>query len=351
MADRLKKCFRGFSDGLPPPADGRRVYQISEYVYNTRLPINHADIMKIWLNRHSVSDLLPGAAVTIGNFDGVHTGHRHILQKLKEEAAARGLPAVAVVFEPQPNEFFARLRGGEPPARLSPLRDKLRLLRESGCVDAVRVLHFGLSFAAQSAQAFIDKVLLEELNTRYLLVGDDFRFGRGREGDFDFLQQQSAFVTERTPSILVAGERASSTAVRRALQEGRLDRAVQILGHDYVLSGKVKHGKKLGRLMGCPTANVHLAPHRYALSGVFVVEVSGSFGRKRGVASFGRNPTVDKDCEQKLEVHVFDFNGNLYGERIAVSFLHKLHDEEKFDDLAALQRQIHTDMDAARSWR
>ncbi|WP_274572142.1 bifunctional riboflavin kinase/FAD synthetase [Neisseria leonii] len=307
--------------------------------------------MDIWFNRSTVPDLLPGAAVSIGNFDGVHTGHRHILQKLKAEAAARSLPAVAVVFEPQPNEFFARLRGSTPPARLSPLRDKLGLLRDSGCVDAVRVLHFGTPFAAQPAQRFIDTVLLAELNTRYLLVGDDFRFGCGREGGFDLLQAQTAFVTEQTPSILVAGERASSTAVRSALQAGRLDRAAQILGHDYVLSGRVKHGKKLGRQMGCPTANVHLPPHHYALSGVFVVEAAGRFGRRRGVASFGRNPTVETDGGQKLEVHIFDFSGNLYGERLTVHFLHKLHDEEKFADLDSLRRRIHADMVLARNWR
>lgn len=292
------------------------------------------------------------SAVTIGNFDGVHLGHLHILQRLKTEAAARGLRSTVVLFEPQPAEFFARLAGKEPPPRLTPLRDKLRLLRESGCVDAVRVLRFNRAFSQMPAEGFIDTVLRRELDTRYLLVGDDFRFGRGRTGDFALLQAQADFATERTPSILVAGGRASSTAVRLALAEGRLKEAEAILGHGYVLSGRVKHGRKLGRTLGSPTANIHLPPHRYALSGVFVVEASGAFGRRRGVASFGLNPTVSgSGGRQKLEVHLFDFQGSLYGERLFVRFLHKLRDEEKFSDIEALRRQIAADMAAAKNWQ
>ena len=292
------------------------------------------------------------AAVTIGNFDGVHLGHLHILQRLKDEADARGLCSTVVLFEPQPAEFFARAAGKEPPPRLTPLRDKLRLLRESGCVDAVCVLRFNRAFSQMPAEDFIDTVLRRGLDTRYLLVGDDFRFGRGRTGDFALLQAQADFATERTPSILVAGGRASSTAVRLALQEGRLKEAEAILGHGYVLSGRVKHGRKLGRTLGSPTANIHLPPHRYALSGVFVVEAAGAFGKRRGVASFGFNPTVSgSGGGQKLEVHLFDFQGSLYGERLFVRFLHKLRDEEKFSDIEALRRQIAADMAAAKNWQ
>lgn len=306
--------------------------------------------MNIWLANSSLPPLLQGSAVTIGNFDGVHLGHQHILQRLANEAAARQLVSVAIVFEPQPTEFFSQQNHKPLPFRLSPLRDKLRLLAQTGCLNAVRVVRFNPEFANQSAEDFIQHVLRNQLNTRYLLVGDDFRFGKARGGDFDLLRQQSDFVTEQTPSILVAGERASSTAVRQTLQQGRLDLAKQILGHDYVLSGRVKHGKKLGRQLGSPTANVHLPNHHYALRGVFVVEVSGSFGRKRGVASFGYNPTVSSSLQSKLEVHLFDFHGNLYGERIEVAFLHKLRDEQKFDSLAQLQQQIHIDMAQARVW-
>lgn len=305
--------------------------------------------MKIWFGQQ-IPFLKQGCAVTIGNFDGVHLGHRHILQRLNQEAKARGLLSVVMVFEPQPMEFFAALHEKELPYRLTPLRDKLKLLRDTHCVDAVWVQRFHQRFAALDAQQFIQEVLLGQLNTRFLLVGDDFRFGKNRGGDFDLLTQQKQFATENTPSVLVAGSRASSTAVRQELVSGHLERAKQILGHDYCLSGRVKHGAKLGRTIGCPTANIHLPNHRYALSGVFVVEVLGGFGVRRGVAGFGRNPTVSNTQQTKLEVHLFDFSGSLYGERLQVQFLHKLRDEAKFNNLADLQAAIAADMNAARHW-
>lgn len=305
--------------------------------------------MKTWLGFHAMPELA-ASAVSIGNFDGVHSGHRRILQRLADEARARGLPSVVVVFEPQPNEFFARRLQRPAVARLTPLRDKLSLLRQTGAADHVWVLRFNHLFSQMPPQDFIDKLLKGRLKTRYLLTGDDFRFGKDREGGFELLQAQEDFVTERTPSILVAGERASSTAVRKALSEGRLHEAEQILGHGYILSGRVKHGRKLGRTIGVPTANVHLPPHRYAPNGVFVVETESRFGRHAGVASFGVNPTVDHDLQQKLEVHLLDFNGSLYGERLAVRFLHKLRDEAKFDSIDSLKQQIETDIAAARAW-
>lgn len=306
--------------------------------------------MQVWLGSGQKPQWPAGTAVTIGNFDGVHRGHRHILQRLRHEADARGLAAVAVVFEPQPQEFFARQNQRQLPFRLSPLRDKLGLLADTGCLDAVWVLRFNPHFAAMTADNFIRQVLLADLHTRYLLVGDDFRFGHARHGDFALLQQQSDFDTERTPSVLVADERASSTAVRRALASGDLAAAKAILGHEYVLSGHVKHGAKLGRTLDSPTANIHLPSHHYALSGVFVVDVVGAFGRKRGVASFGFNPTVSATRTQKLEVHIFDWQGDLYGQRLSVYFLHKLRDELKFDGLSALKAQIMADMHQARIW-
>ncbi|WP_373795433.1 bifunctional riboflavin kinase/FAD synthetase [Neisseria dentiae] len=306
--------------------------------------------MKIWFGRHISPDFPHGSAVTIGNFDGAHLGHRHILQRLEQEARSRGLPVVAVVFEPQPQEFFARKGGRELPYRISPLRSKLQLLRETGCVDAVWVLRFNQAFADMGAQTFIDSLLRETLNTKYLLIGDDFRFGAGREGSFELLQNQPGMVTERTPSVLVENIRASSTAVRKALSDGQLEHACKLLGHDYTLSGHVKHGAKLGRTIGSPTANVQLPQHNYPLSGVFVVEAEGSFGKRRGVASFGFNPSVSKSRRQKLEVHLFDFQGNLYGQRLTVRFLHKLRDEKKFDNIEDLKHQIWADMDAAKNW-
>ncbi|MDO4997279.1 MAG: bifunctional riboflavin kinase/FAD synthetase [Neisseria sp.] len=306
--------------------------------------------MNIWFGEQGLRQMAQQSAVTIGNFDGVHRGHLHILQRLQNEARARGLRSVVVVFEPQANEFFAKMRDLPAVSRLTPLRDKLRLLRDSGCVDDVLVLRFNAQFAAIEVNDFIEHFLRQGLQTRYLLVGDDFRFGRGRVGDFDLLAAQNDFVTERTPSVLVAGTRASSTAVRQSLQAGKIEQAQHILGHEYVLNGRVKHGKKLGRTINCPTANIHLAQHNYALNGVFVVDVSGDFGRKRGVASLGVNPTVADGTKQKLEVHIFDFHQEIYGQRLSVHFLHKLRDEEKFADLDSMMKQIYLDMDAARAW-
>ncbi|MBR6877632.1 MAG: bifunctional riboflavin kinase/FAD synthetase [Neisseriaceae bacterium] len=305
--------------------------------------------MKIWLG-NKLPERTQGSAVTIGNFDGVHLGHRHILQRLKTEAKARQLFSVAMIFEPQPREFFATKSAQLSPFRLSPLRDKLRLFKQTQCVDAVWVQRFNHAFADLSPTQFIQDILLTQLNTQFLLVGDDFRFGKHRNGDFALLQQQNEFVTENTPSILVADARASSTAVRESLAVGRLDLATQMLGHHYTLSGHVKHGAKLGRTFGCPTANVHLPHYRYALSGVFAVEVSGSFGRKRGVASLGLNPTVSQTLQTKLEVHLFDFSGSLYGQRIEVAFLHKLRDEQKFANLDELKQAIMHDINVARMW-
>lgn len=307
--------------------------------------------MQVWLGSGLRPDWSGGTAVTIGNFDGVHCGHRHILLRLRQEADKRGLASVVTIFEPQPQEFFAQQAGKSLPYRLSPLRDKLNLLAESGCVDAVYVLRFNQQFALMQPMDFIRQMLIEKLSARYLLVGDDFRFGAHRSGDFALLQAQEAFVTERTPSIVVEDVRASSTAVRMALAAGNLAYAQLLLGHEYVLSGRVKHGAKLGRELGCPTANVHLPALHYALNGVFVVDVTGAFGRKRGVASFGKNPTVSAGSQQKLEVHIFDCAANLYGQRLGIHFLHKLRDELKFDSLAALQAQIFADMDAARIWQ
>lgn len=310
--------------------------------------------MKIWLGSHHMPRFENGCALTIGNFDGVHLGHKHILQRLKAEADARGVPAVLLCFEPQPKEYFAHKLGvPDNSPRLTPLRDKLNLLKETRCLDAAFVLRFSASFASLSAEDFIEEVLLQSLNVKYLLVGDDFRFGAKRQGDVSLLQKQKAFVTEEMSTVLIQSSRASSTRVRELLHEGLLDEAQKLLGHNFCLSGKVKHGAKLARALGCPTANIHLPQHNYPLSGVFVVQVSGDFGstdKKFGVASFGVNPTVSQTKAQKLEVHIFDFQGNLYGKRLNVSFLSKLRDEEKYSDIESLQAQIMLDMEHARNY-
>ena len=307
--------------------------------------------MQIWLGKTNANLFPKGCALTIGNFDGVHLGHQHILARLQQTADSLGLPAVVMVFEPQPKEYFARKFGKDVPPRLSPLRDKLRLLSQNQLhLYGVNVRRFNHAFASMPAQSFIDEVLIKELNVKYLLVGDDFCFGAKRQGNFELLRQQAGFVTENTSSVMVENMRASSTMVREALLKGELEHAQALLGHPYVLSGRVKHGAKLGRTLGCPTANIQLPPLLFPLSGVYVVEVTGAFGKRFGVASFGLNPTVTDSRNQKCEVHLFDWNASLYGQRLHVAFLHKLRDEQKFDGLPALKAQIHADMSQARAW-
>lgn len=290
---------------------------------------------------------LSPCALTIGNFDGVHLGHQRMLARLRGEADARGLPTALLTFEPHPREFFAR---GTPTARLSTLRDKIAFLRQSGWVDQVFVYRFNHGFSRMPAAGFMQQVLLDQLKTRYLLIGDDFQFGADRSGNFELLAQHPGLVVEAMPSVLVEGERASSSRVRDCLAKGDLDSAALLLGRDYQLSGRVNHGKKLGRTIGFPTANVHLPHRRPALKGVFVVEVETAEGRLGGVASLGLNPTVSRTQDYKLEVHLFDFNGDLYGRRIIVRFLKKLRDEARYDDLSALVAQIELDAISAKTY-
>ncbi|WP_062787476.1 bifunctional riboflavin kinase/FAD synthetase [Aquitalea pelogenes] len=290
---------------------------------------------------------LAGCALTIGNFDGVHLGHQHMLRRLKDEATARALPTALLTFEPHPREFFTR---SNPPARLSTLRDKLNVLQASGLLDYVFVFRFNQRFASMTAQDFIQDVLVRDLKTRYLLIGDDFQFGAARQGNFQLLSACPHFVTEAMPSVLVQGERASSTLVRERLALGDLDAANALLGRRYQISGKVMHGQKLGRTIGFPTVNVHLPHLKPALQGVFVVEVDTPFGRKGGVASLGLNPTVSNSSDYKLEAHLFDFAGDLYGQRVTVHFLKKLRDEERYDNLPALVAQIERDAASAHTY-
>lgn len=305
--------------------------------------------MDIYPGQRQLPHYSQGVALTIGNFDGVHMGHRQILHRLRQEADSRGLPTVLMTFEPQPAEYFARKLGKPLPYRLTPMRDKMALLNATSCLDAVWVSRFNSEFSQIPAVSFIENILLKQLNTKYMLIGDDFCFGKNRTGNFDLLGQYLA--VDNINSVEIANRRASSTAVRQALANGDLPLAKRILGYDYRLSGRVMHGKKLGRKLGCPTANIYLPAHHYALSGVFVVQVSGCFGHRRGVASFGFNPTVSQNKKQKLEVHIFDLNENLYSERLTVHFLHKLRDEAQFANVDELRERIYADMDIARAWQ
>ncbi len=292
---------------------------------------------------------LPGPlALTIGNFDGVHRGHQGMLGRVIAAARVRRLAASVLTFEPHPREFFAP---DAAPTRLTSLREKLELLAAHG-VDHVHVQRFSHAFAALSPERFIEAVLVGVLGARWILVGEDFRFGARRAGDYAALAaaaRRHGFELEAMPTVADDGVRVSSSAVRDALARGDLARAGELLGRAYSISGRVVQGDQLGRRLGFATANVQLKHNRPPLSGIFAVRVHGAGGAARdGVASLGVRPTVDAAGKATLEVHLFDFAGDLYGRHLRVEFLGKLRDEEKYPDLATLQAQIARDCEAAR---
>jgi riboflavin kinase/FMN adenylyltransferase len=300
---------------------------------------------------HGFRSLGTPHAVTIGNFDGLHLGHQAMLARLQEVARERGLPTCVLSFEPHPREFFAP---DQAPARLSSLREKAEILRRFG-IDRLHVFRFNRAFSALSADAFIEQVLGHTMQARYVLVGDDFRFGARRQGDFALLQragQSLGFDADCLHTVAVAGERASSTGVRQALADGDLAHAARLLGRPYSISGRVVHGDKLGRDIGFPTANIQLKHNRPPLVGIFVVELCGLNGAPLpGVASLGRRPTVkNADAAFVLEVHLFDFTADIYNRRVRVDFLHKLRDEEKYPDIDSLVAQIRRDVDNAKQF-
>jgi riboflavin kinase/FMN adenylyltransferase len=288
-------------------------------------------------------------ALTIGNFDGVHLGHRALLARLLEAAKSRGIPSAVVIFEPHPREFFTP---EQAPARLTSLREKLELLADLG-VDRVHVCRFNAQFAQMTASNFID-ALHQKLAVKYVLIGDDFRFGSGRSGDFALMEKiasQQGFTVEAMHSVLFDGLRVSSTAVRSVLAAGHMRAATRYLGRSYSISGRVIHGDKIGREIGFPTANVQLKHNRPPLTGIFVVRVSGdSLSAQHGAASLGVRPTVHANGRAVLEVHLLDFAQEIYGQHVRVEFLHKLRNEEKFADLDTLTRQIAVDVENTRKW-
>ncbi|KVW95653.1 bifunctional riboflavin kinase/FAD synthetase [Thiobacillus denitrificans] len=300
---------------------------------------------------HGFTPLGTPHAVTIGNFDGLHLGHQAMLARLQNVARSRGLPTCVLSFEPHPREFFTP---EQAPARLSSLREKAECLQRMG-IDRLHVFRFDRAFSALTAEAFIEQVLGTTLQARYVLVGDDFRYGAKRAGDFALLErlgQSLDFDAEFLPTVEVAGERASSTAVRQALAAGELEHAARLLGRPYSISGRVVHGDKLGRDIGFPTANIQLKHNRPPLLGIFAVELYGLNGEPLpGAASLGKRPTLkNPDAVPVLEVHLFDFNAEIYGRRVRVDFLHKLRDEEKYPDLDSLVAQIRRDVNNAKQF-
>ncbi len=288
--------------------------------------------------------------LTIGNFDGVHRGHQALLSSLVAEARSHGLASCVLTFEPHPREFFAA--GKAPPVRIANLRDKLEALADLD-IDRVCVAHFNQSLARTAPEDFVVRILAEGLHTRRLLIGDDFRFGARRGGDFALLQQMGpalGMTVRAMPTVLEDGQRISSSLVREALAAADFRRVAHLLGRPYRLSGRVIHGRKLGRELGFPTLNLRFPHGRPALAGVFVVAVQGVVpGRTLpGVASLGTRPAVENDGRPLLEVHLLDWQGDAYGKLARVEFLHRIRDEAHFDSLEALSRKIAEDEAAAR---
>jgi riboflavin kinase/FMN adenylyltransferase len=298
---------------------------------------------------HNLRPRHRGCAATIGNFDGVHLGHQAVLGQLAERAAELGLPMVVIIFEPQPQEFFSPATA---PPRLTRLREKLEALRRYA-VERVLVLRFDRRLAAWSAEDFIRRLLIEGLDVRYLVVGDDFRFGQGRTGDFRLLRETGAragFQVVNMHTFCIGGERVSSTRVRTALAQGDLAAAEALLGRPYRISGRVAPGDQRGRTIGFPTANIHLHRDKPPLQGVYAVELFGLDQEPLpGVANLGRRPTVG-GMRLQLEVHLFDFDQQIYGRNVHVNFLRRIRDERAFDSFDALRRQIDADAAQARAF-
>ena len=289
-------------------------------------------------------------ALTIGNFDGVHIGHKAMLTRLVDAARQRGMPSAVMTFEPQPQEFFAP---DQAPARLTSLREKLELLDAEG-IDIVFVCRFDYAMAQMQADRFVERIVYSALGTRWLQVGDDFRFGARRGGNFDLLASLApkyGYEIERTGSIMFEGTRVSSTVVRARLDAGDLEGAQRLLGRRYTISGRVERGDGVGSGLGYPTANVRLGRSKAPLSGIYVVEVEGLGAQPLpGVASLGVRPTVKRQGRAVLEAHLFDFDRDIYGRRVSVRFLAKLRDEEKFASVDDLVVQMGRDAQQAREY-
>ena len=306
--------------------------------------------MQVIRGLHNLRAEHRGCVATIGNFDGVHLGHQEVFRHLLAKAAELGLPAAVVTFEPQPQEFFAP---DQAPARLTRMREKLMAIKDSG-IHRVVVLEFGPKLAGMAADEFVQELLVDGLGVRYLFIGDDFRFGKGRSGDFDTLRQagrDQGFGVENINTYAMGEERVSSPRIRSALAGGDLELARHNLGRPYRIFGRVAHGDERGRTIGFPTANVDLHRKVSPLRGVFAVRVAGLGPEPRhGVANIGTRPTVTGDSRYLLEVHLFDFDRAIYGEHIEVEFCRKLRDEKRFDSFEALKQQIARDTRSARAF-
>jgi len=311
-------------------------------------------VLKIIRGINNIPSKWAGCVVTIGNFDGVHCGHQQLIANLAQQAALHQLPAVVITFEPQPNEFFAA--ADAIPARLMRWREKYAVFSALP-VDYMLCLSFDRSLALLSAEEFIEKIVVKQLKAAHVVVGDDFHFGYRRSGDIYLLQQQGAhwgFSVSCAPSYYLGQTRVSSSQVRQALQQGDLNLAQQYLGRPYGMFGRVVHGHKRGRTIGFPTANLLLHRRTVPLSGVYVVTARLLRHTEedlllQGVANVGTRPTVG-GTRSLLEVHLFDFNQDIYGCTLYVTFIQKLRDEERYDSFELLQKQIQKDAQNARDY-
>jgi len=305
--------------------------------------------MRVIRGLHNLAPRQRGTVATIGNFDGVHLGHRAVFGRLQAQGRALRLPATVITFEPQAMEYLAP---DAAPARLTRLREKLAALADCG-IEQVVLLEFGPKLARMGAREFVRELLVNGLSARYLLVGDDFRFGHGRGGDFRLLRKmgrEHGFAVENLHTITDGDKRVSSTRIREALARGDFAFAHRLLGRTYRICGRVEHGDKRGRNIGFPTANLNLRRLVSPLRGVYAVMVRGIADRPwPGVANLGTRPTVDGGARYLLEVYLFDFSGNLYGRHLEVEFRHKLRDEEKFESFDELKIQIGQDSTTART--
>jgi riboflavin kinase/FMN adenylyltransferase len=311
--------------------------------------VNKMRVMQLVRGLHNLLPLAQGCVATIGNFDGVHRGHQAILARLRERSLELGVPSCVVIFEPQPREYFTPETA---PARLTRLREKLELLTAEG-VDIVLCLPFNRRLRELSAAQFVRQVLVDGLRVKHLEVGDDFRFGCDRSGDFAFLVNAGeayGFTVEAAVTVELDGQRVSSTQVREALVAGDLAQVERLLGRSFSLLGRVLHGQKLARTLGTPTANVQLKRRLPPLRGVFLVSVLLAGRRYHGLANIGLRPTVAGDGKPHLEVYLLEFAGDLYGQRLTVIFHHKLRDEQRFASLEALKAAIDADVAAARAF-
>ncbi len=295
----------------------------------------------------NLSDQHKNCVLTIGNFDGVHIGHQHVLDKLKAEAKLHGVPAAVMIFEPQPQEVFL---GEKASARILTFRDKYKKLEKMG-IDRLICVRFCKAFSSLSAHDFIETLLVNKLGVKHLIVGDDFRFGKKRSGDFDFLKQESkqfGFTVENTQTFCYSEKRASSTAIRQFLEASDFNSAEQLLGEAFKMQGRVIHGQKNGRKFGFPTANIAVKRKVLPIKGVFAVEATLDNVVFKGVANIGNKPTLN-GLKPVLEVFIFNFDQQIYGQRLTIKPLFKIRDEQKFESLEKLISQIKLDVAHAQS--